>query len=204
MTGSSVVSSWMMSATSVTADTIASSDDGGRREPVVLLSLVEHDLQRADADDEHADAPVVDLLRFAPQVRRIEDEQLRHDDRRDADRQVDVEHPAPAVAVGQPAAEHRAEDRRDDDAEAPEAHRLAALVGRERFEQNRLRQRLQRAAGRALHDAERRSATARFGAMPQRNDDDVKPVTDIISSRLRPKVAASQPVIGRMMALATR
>ena len=44
----------------------------------------------------------------------------------------------------------------------------------------------------------------RFGAMPQRNDDTVKPVTDIISSRLRPNVAASQPVIGRMIALATR
>ena len=40
--------------------------------------------------------------------------------------------------------------------------------------------------------------------MPQRKDETVKPVTDIISSRLRPKVAASQPVIGRMIALATR
>ncbi len=32
----------------------------------------------------------------------------------------------------------------------------------------------------------------------------VKPVTDVISRRLRPKRPASQPVIGRMMALATR
>src|SRR6187397_1447900 len=44
----------------------------------------------------------------------------------------------------------------------------------------------------------------RFGAMPQRNDEIVKPVTDIINRRFRPNVAASQPVIGRMMALATR
>src|SRR5256885_2022569 len=44
----------------------------------------------------------------------------------------------------------------------------------------------------------------RFGAIPHRNDEIVKPVTDIISRRLRPKVAASQPVIGRMMAFATR
>ena len=42
------------------------------------------------------------------------------------------------------------------------------------------------------------------GASPQRNDDTVKPTTDSISSRLRPKRVASQPVIGRMMALATR
>src|SRR4029453_3247589 len=45
---------------------------------------------------------------------------------------------------------------------------------------------------------------ARLGAMPHRNDDTVKPVTDIISSRLGPNVAANQPVIGRMIALATR
>ena len=32
----------------------------------------------------------------------------------------------------------------------------------------------------------------------------VKPTTDSISRRLRPKMLASQPVIGRMIALATR
>src|SRR5262245_39192782 len=44
----------------------------------------------------------------------------------------------------------------------------------------------------------------RFGASPHRNDDTVKPVTDIISRFLRPKRLASQPVIGRMIAFATR
>src|SRR3954467_9105399 len=42
------------------------------------------------------------------------------------------------------------------------------------------------------------------GARPHRNDDTVKPTTDSISSRLRPNALASQPVIGRMIALATR
>ena len=42
------------------------------------------------------------------------------------------------------------------------------------------------------------------GASPQKNEAVVKPVTDNISRRLRPKVVASQPVIGRTMALATR
>ena len=42
--------------------------------------------------------------------------------------QVDVEDPAPAVVVGEPAAEHRTEDGRHHDAEAPEAHRLAAVA----------------------------------------------------------------------------
>src|SRR6185295_4379201 len=45
---------------------------------------------------------------------------------------------------------------------------------------------------------------ARFGAAPQRNDAIVKPPVDSMSSRLRPNFDASQPVIGRMIALATR
>ena len=139
-------------------------------EPVGFLPLVEDVLQRADADHQHADAPVVDPLRLAAQVRRIEDEQLRHDDRRNADREVDVEDPAPAVAVGQPSADDGAENRRDDDAEAPEAHGLAALVRLEGFEEHRLRQRLQGAAGRALNDAEEdeRSERRREAAQKRR------------------------------------
>src|SRR5689334_10957541 len=42
------------------------------------------------------------------------------------------------------------------------------------------------------------------GASPQQKEAVVKPVTESISRRLRPKVVASHPVIGRIMALATR
>src|ERR1700691_2164580 len=42
------------------------------------------------------------------------------------------------------------------------------------------------------------------GASPQKKEAVVKPVSDNISRRLRPKVVASQPVIGRIMAFATR
>src|SRR4029077_17738177 len=42
------------------------------------------------------------------------------------------------------------------------------------------------------------------GASPHRNDDAVKPITDSISRRLRPNMLASHPVIGRMIAFATR
>ena len=48
------------------------------------------------------------------------------------------------------------------------------------------------------------TSISRFGARPQRKDAIVKPVTDAISSRLRPKWFASHPARGRMMALATR
>src|SRR5438874_1938661 len=44
----------------------------------------------------------------------------------------------------------------------------------------------------------------RLGERPQRNDALVKPTTDSISRFLRPNRLASHPVIGRMIALATR
>src|ERR671922_2041699 len=42
------------------------------------------------------------------------------------------------------------------------------------------------------------------GASPQKNEAVVKPMNEAISRCLRPKLLASQPVMGRMMALATR
>ena len=44
----------------------------------------------------------------------------------------------------------------------------------------------------------------RVGARPQQNEEMVKPATEAINSRLRPKKFASHPVMGRMMALATK
>ncbi len=67
---------------------------------------------------------------------------------------IDVEDPRPRVVVGEPAAERGAERRREDDAEAVDAHRDALLLGRERLAQDRLRHGHQHAAADALHDAE--------------------------------------------------
>ena len=78
---------------------------------------------------------------------------LRQDEGDNADRHVDVEDPAPTVVVGEPASGHRTEHGRDHDAERPECHRLAALLGRKRFQQDGLRERLQSAAAGALNDA---------------------------------------------------
>src|SRR5580765_2161332 len=50
----------------------------------------------------------------------------------------------------------------------------------------------------------KRMSDPSVGARPHRNDAPVKPTTDNISRRLRPNVLASHPVIGRMIALATR
>src|SRR5262245_51618760 len=48
------------------------------------------------------------------------------------------------------------------------------------------------------------TSKGRLGASPQKNEAPVNPTTDSISRFLRPKRLASHPVIGRMIAFATR
>ena len=81
------------------------------------------------------------------------DEAVDHEEREHADGDVDVEGVAPGVGVGEPAAEGGAEDGGDDDAEGEDGHGGSAFGGREAFEQDGLRERLQRAAAGALDDA---------------------------------------------------
>ena len=71
-----------------------------------------------------------------------------------ADRHVDVEHPAPADVLGQPAADDRAEHRPDHHRNAEQRHRRAALFHAVDVEQDALRQRHQGGAEQALQQAE--------------------------------------------------
>ena len=64
---------------------------------------------------------------------------------------------------------------------------LPRSSGGKTFEQNCLRDWLESAAARALNDAAE-NQEARLGASPQKKEAIVKPVTDIISMRLRPKI----------------
>ena len=50
-----------MKATRATTETTATTVIHVGGEPVFFLAFVEDDLQKADADGEHADAPVVDF-----------------------------------------------------------------------------------------------------------------------------------------------
>ena len=127
-------------------------EDEVRAEPVFFLALVQHDLQRAHAHDQQADAPEVNTQRFPAQIRRIEDEQLREDDRNNSDRNVDVKDPAPTVVVGDPAAGNGTEHGSNHDTQRPESHGLTAFVGRKRLQQDGLRERLQTAAAGALNE----------------------------------------------------
>ena len=99
------------------------------------------------------EADPVDAALGLRDVLRIRDERQRHQKGDDADRNVDVEDQRPARVVDDPAAERRPDRRSDHRAHAEDRHRGAAPLRRKRFEENRLRRRLQRAAADALDDA---------------------------------------------------
>src|SRR5439155_13816178 len=112
------------------------------------------DLESPDPDRHQPEADVVDRAPGrARDVRRILDEGAYHQRRQDADREVDVEDPAPRVVVGDPAPERWPDDRRDDHADPVDTHRDAPLPRREALEQHRLRDRLEGTSADALDDA---------------------------------------------------
>ena len=174
-------------------------------EPVVFLAFVEDDLQRAQPDGQQPKADAVDPARLGVlDVRRVFDEPRDHQDRDDADGNVDVERPAPRVGVGQVAAQRRSQHRGHDHAQCEDRHRAAALLGRETFQQNRLRQRLQRASAGALNGARDQDDRAGSLAAPQAKDDAVKITMQVMRKRLRPNLRENQVLAGSTMALATR
>ena len=89
----------------------------------------------------------------------------------DAEGQVDVEDEAPVVHLGQVAAEGRADDRAHHDADAPDRHRLAALLHRVDVHHRRLRQRHQRGAEHALQQAEHHHLVQRLRGAAQHGGD---------------------------------
>jgi hypothetical protein len=148
-------------------------DDEARAEPIQLLPLVEHHLQRADAQDEQRDPDVVDPYapaRAAALPGRILDQPEDQQRRRNADRQVDEKDPVPAVVVREPAAQRGSKNGGNHHGDAEDREGKAALLRRKRVGQDRLRHRLQPASPRALqypeqdHQPESRGHRAQDGA----------------------------------------
>src|SRR4030095_9324398 len=95
-------------------------------EPVEILALVEHDLQRADPQHEQ---PEPDAIDRRADRRRLP---LAIDDPGDggsskADRNIDVEDPRPGNIVGDPTTEKRTDDRRDQRRARPHPKRAPLL-----------------------------------------------------------------------------
>src|SRR5260370_23603630 len=94
-----------------------------RVEPIHELAAVEQHLQGADRNGERAKAEKIEAL--APGMTGLMNEKKDTQAANDADRQINVEHPAPVVIIGQPAAERGARDRPDHGSGTPYRHRLA-------------------------------------------------------------------------------
>ena len=125
--------------------------DLGRIEPVEPHAAREHELHGGERGGEREEAGPVEAD-FGELV--VGRQGPAHaDGGADADRHQHVERPAPAIDLGEIAAEHRTERRRDRDRHAEDRHHHRVLAARERIEQDRLRQRHDRRAGAALQDA---------------------------------------------------
>src|SRR5437762_1820599 len=102
--------------------------------PVFAFAFIENNLHAAQAETDQSDADVVDAETFsqlsALHVGRIADQKRREQQRKNADRNVDVKNPAPGKIVSDPAAEPGADGRRDDDGDAIYSESHAALFER--------------------------------------------------------------------------
>ena len=182
--------------------------DGGRVEPVESLALVQRDLEGADARHEEGEADAVERaggpaagLRA---LRRVLQEGAAERQRDRAERQVQVEDPPPGVVVGDPAAHRRPHDGRDHDAETPDGHGHPALSRGKDLHEDGLRERDERAPAEPLEDPRPDEELEARGRLPESSELTMNVTVAIRKKRRRPSRATSQPVAGRITALAAR
>src|SRR5262249_54857154 len=92
---------------------------------------------------------------------RIKYQKRCQSNRKNADRNVVEENPSPTVIVGDPAAEHGADDGSYHNSHSIKSHSSALLFFREAFDQDCLRDRLERASAESLQDAEENEQSER-------------------------------------------
>src|SRR6185312_4775979 len=119
--------------------------------PVLELAAIEHQLQPADADAEGQETENIE--RLVADIPGVPNKYNDADGRQNADRQIDVEDPAPAEILGQVTAEQRPADRPHDGADTINCHGLAVPFRRIDLQQRRLRQRNEPGATNPLQPA---------------------------------------------------
>ena len=166
--------------------------------------------QQTHRQGEQPQADVVEVQRPAAQLRPlllevigVLDREVAHQVAEDADREVDEEDPAPVVVDRDVAAQRRADDRGDQPRHAEHRHGRALLLGREAVDQDPLAGGLEPAAGHPWITRKRISCS-RLVARPHSTEAAVKTAMERRKYLRRPRRAESQPVIGRMVALAAR
>ena len=104
-------------------------------------------------------------------ARRVRQEDHDADHVENADRQIDIEDIAPAIILGEPAAEHRPEHGADHDAHAEQRHGKTLPLARVGAEQDGLRERNKRGAERALKYAKQHNLRHRLRHAAQHRSD---------------------------------
>jgi hypothetical protein len=122
------------------------------REVNQVLAAVQHHLQGTDPNRQHAKAEPVEAQTSLLAAARQENHQAGGGEQ--TEWQVDVEHPAPTVVFGQPAADRRAHDRSEHHADTPDRHGEATPLRRVDVQKGGLRQRHEGGAKHALKHAE--------------------------------------------------
>ena len=122
-----------------------------RTEPVLRLPAIEHQLEHADRQRQHREAEQIEPAPrdFARRQQRPQDREAHR-----ADRHVDVETPAPVIIFGQPATDHRPQDRSHHDPHAPDRHRARLFRGGIDVHHHRLAERVHERCGNPLKDPE--------------------------------------------------
>jgi hypothetical protein len=113
--------------------------DLGVAEPVERFTSVQHHLQCPDGQAEQREAEQVEASGMID--RRLVHKRRQPEPGQQAERQVDVEDPAPVVVLGQPATERRPEYGPDHHAHAPHRHGRPVPLARVGVQEHRLRQR---------------------------------------------------------------
>ena len=133
-------------------------------EPLHLLAAIQHQLEGADGQAQIREPHDIEahLAGFG-----FADAQPDTGERQQTERQVDIEHPAPAVPLSEPAAQRGSQDRPDHHAHAPDRHGLAMLLHRVSVQQHRLGQRHQRGAEHPLQNAKQDHLIQRGGQPAQ-------------------------------------
>src|ERR1700722_3341874 len=142
-----------------------------RGEPVEPLATIEEELQRPNAEPERRETEPIQPS-SQRSVGTPSEEQRDAESAKHAERHIEVEYPAPAVGIREPAAERRAKDRSQHHAKPEHRHGLALLLGRIGVEQHGLRQRHERRAKNALEQAKGHDLRKRYGRAAEHRSHD--------------------------------
>src|SRR5438270_4835483 len=160
------------------------SSDERTFKPASALAAIKRNLEAGKSDGDQQNTDIVDLqlagtssgFYFPLELRWIRDDAAGEQKRNQPNRNVDEEHPAPGKAIGDPAAERRADRGRSNNCHAVKSEGCRTLVRRKCIHEDCLLDRCEPASADSLEDTKEdqqpqaRSQTAHQGAdCEQRN-----------------------------------